>query len=60
MMQPMIFYFGWLLIAVSAVGNLTAAYMEWKSREPVYLTLMKIFSLLLGIGGVLVGLGGVS
>ncbi|RLJ03342.1 MAG: hypothetical protein DRP11_00935 [Candidatus Aenigmatarchaeota archaeon] len=59
-MQPMIFYFGWLLIAISGVGSLTSAYMEWKKREPIYMVLMKIFSLLLGVGGVLVGLGGVS
>lgn len=57
-MQATIFYLGWLLIAIAGVGNIMAVYLELKSNEPVYLALMKVFSLLLAVGGVLVGIGG--
>jgi len=55
-MRALLWWIGWGILTVGAIGNLIAAYMEYRSREPVYLTLMKIFSLCFGVGGVLIGL----
>jgi len=52
-----IYLAGWCLIGISGIGNTAAVIMEIKAKEPKYLTLMKIFSFLTGLGGVLVGLG---
>ena len=51
-----LWWIGWTILTVGAIGNCAAAYMEYRSKEPIYLTLMKIFSLCFGIGGVLIGL----
>jgi len=47
----MLFQVGLTLIGLGGMGNCMAAYLEYKAGEPIYMTLMKIFSAMVGIGG---------
>jgi len=52
--------FGLLLIGIGGIGNILAYRAEIKSGEPKHIAAMKIFSLMIAVGGFLCGLAGVS
>lgn len=43
-------------MAIGAISGAFSVFMEYRAREPKYVLLMKISSLLIGVGGGLMGL----
>jgi hypothetical protein len=57
-MIPILFYLGWLILAVAGIGSIVSCILEIKSHEPIYMALLKVLSFLTAIAGILIGAGG--
>ncbi|MBA7689056.1 hypothetical protein ES703_97550 [subsurface metagenome] len=44
------------LLGIGSIGIISAVIMEVKTREPVYMLMMKIFPWFFGVGAVLLGI----
>jgi len=58
-LKLVLFIFGLLLIGIGGIGSILAYRAEIKASEPKYIAIMKIFSLMIAVGGFLCGWAGV-
>jgi len=56
----MLFQIGIVLIGIGGIGNCVAAWLEHKTGEPIYMSMMKVFSALVGVGGGLCALATIT
>ena len=53
--KELIWQIGWILLAAAVVVTSIGVVQEWRAREPKYMLLIKIGSILFGISGGLIG-----